>query len=186
LKFCSLRLAKLQKLFGKAAKALDAIDMMAACHKLIAAVFNTKVLSVTNVCQAVIATPSPTQGVPHCESQLPELRGPESPLAVWLFGNRAPSRCKGHHLGVNPSITFKQAKDWCLAISTTSSFAAHSTCSKVRFVHFNLTTCKRRRLLTNLSQALANFAEDDCNSFASQSGQDRYIRSRQILSKQAH
>lgn len=48
----------LESSFGKAPKALDAVDMMMTTNKFIAAMLDAKVLGITDIHQAVIATPA--------------------------------------------------------------------------------------------------------------------------------
>ena len=83
-----------------------------------------------------------------------------------------------HDLGINPPLAFEKAKDRGFARCASPSFAAHSACPKVRFIHFDFSVGKGRLLLTGLSQALANLAKNAVDGFARQPSQNRYIRGR--------
>lgn len=135
----------LQSSFGKARKALDAIDVAAAKGKLIGSMLDPKMLGIANVHQAVVTAPTVAVN-DSLRRHAPAYNG----LQRGFFAVR-------HDFGVDLAASFQEAKHRCFARRAPTSLTSHATSAKVGFVHFNFAACERRFLLAGLSQAHADF-----------------------------
>ena len=126
--------------FGISPEPFDAIDMGFVFNELILSMIDSQVLSVTNIHQAIVATPT----VRVDDTVQADL----SSNSLLQRGLRA----IGDYLGVHASIAFEDAKDDGFPVGASSSFALDAPCSKERFIYFNL-PAERGTGVAELSQA---------------------------------
>ena len=115
-----------QTYFGKAPEAFDAVDMVGADGEFILTVLDSIMLLIAQIDDAVIG-PKPVgmDGRKHID---------------FAFGNRIKrsARAVRNNLGINLSVAFVDAKNDGFAVSSTTTLAANSPRTKVRFVQFDL------------------------------------------------
>ncbi len=112
--------------FSISPESFDAIDVGLIPRERILSMIDSLVLSVTNIHQAIVATPA---------------IGVDDAVQVGLSPNsllQRGLRAIGHYLGVHAAIAFEDAEDDGFSISASSSFALDAPCSKERFIYFNL------------------------------------------------
>lgn len=114
-----------QASFGIAPEALDAVDVRVSVGEFILCVLDSQVFFVTDIDQAVVASPSVR--VHH---------GVEADAAAdgFLQGLFATIR---DDLGIDLSVSFEDAKDDSLACGTPAAFAPNTFGSEVGFVDFD-------------------------------------------------
>ncbi len=132
-----------------------------------------QVLSITNINQAVIA--SPAVGADHVFQTDP---APNNPLQRGL-------RAIGDDLGIDTPLAFKDPKNDCLSISTPSSFSFNPPWTKEGFIDFNLSD-ERRSCVTKINQAKTNSPEITIDRVTAQPGQGGDLGGVQINRKQAY
>ena len=159
--------------FGISPEPFDPIDMGLVFNELILSMIHSQVLSITNVHQAIVATPAVRVD--------DAIQADLSSNCLLQRGLRA----IGDYLGVHAAIAFEDAEDDGFPVSTSSSFALDAPCSKERFIYFNL-TAERGTGVAKLGQAHTDSMKVTVDSVAAQAGQIGDLRGVEINRKQAH
>jgi len=130
-----------QPTLGVAPEALDPIDVTLAPRELVLAVFDAQMLGVSDIYQAVIA--SPAVGMHNHR---------------WTdfasnYSQKRFFRAIGNDLGVDPSVSFEDAEHDGLAASAPATLAAHTLGTEVGFIDLHFASLERSSSLAFTRQA---------------------------------
>ena len=140
-------------------KALNAVDVMRALHKLVLTMMNSKMLGVSNINQTIITTPS--IGV---DDSIKRAATAHNGLQSALFALR-------HNLGVDAAISLEDAEDDSLAAGSATTLATHAPRAEVRLIHFDLARCKGGCAFAFFPNALSDFEKDRGDTLACQTSE---------------
>src|SRR6266849_3102207 len=141
---------------------------MRPTHELIVTMIDSKMLRITDINQAVVATPAirMDDGIQGHASANYGLQ--RAFFAVW------------HHFRVDTAVAFEDPKNNRLTGGPTPALAPHSTGSEVAFIDFDFATRVRRGALAFGGHALSDSEKDHSDGLTCQPGQLRYIAGRKI------
>src|SRR5947209_2841229 len=140
--------------------------------KLIIRVQHTKMLTLANINQAIIAAPAIRMNHGLKRDMTTNHLLQRTFTTIW------------HDLGINRAIALEDAEDNRFASSAASTLATDSTSAKVRFVNFDLAS-KGRGAFTFFGDPLADFDKEHSHRAARQSSKFGCFTGRQIMREEA-
>ena len=143
-------------------EALDSVNMTFAINKFILAVVDSKMLFVTKINEAVVASPAI-----RMNDTLETYSTTDNLLQRGFTAIR-------DDLSVDFPIASKNTKNYSFAKGTTASFAFNATSAEKAFINFNLTR-KRRLFVTKVSNSFSNFCDVPVNRVPVQTGYICYL-----------
>jgi hypothetical protein len=159
---------------GKAPEALNAVDVCRARHELVLTVMDSKMLSVPDINQSVVAAPAlRVDDRIECDATA------HNGLQSALFAVR-------HDLRIDASVTFEDAEDNGLTRRAATALATHSTSAEVGLINFDLARGERRCALAFFGDALSDSEKDRGHCLTCQSGKFGRLTGRQIERETAH
>ncbi len=148
--------------FGEPPEALNPVYMDSTSDKLIPAMINPEMLTITHIDQAIIASPS--IGIDDAiQGDLPTNNRLQRGFpAIW------------DEFGVDLPIALENAKDNGFAVCPSSSFPFNAARPEVRFINFDLAT-ERRLGFTDLGNTLAKSSHITVDRVAVQPSQEGHL-----------
>jgi len=153
--------------FCIAPEALDSVNMTFAINKFILPVVDSKMLFVTKINQAVIASPAIRMNNTF-----------QTHSSAYNLLQRGSTAIRDD-LSIDFSVSSEDTKNDSFTESSTASFAFNAASPEKAFINFNLTR-KRRLLATKLSDSLSDFCDVPVDCVPVQTGNSCYLRGIQI------
>jgi hypothetical protein len=114
-----------QARFGVTPETFNAVDVSTTFSEFVLAMIDAKVLAITDIDQAIVATPAVRIDHALKLDSTPDNRLESGPGAV------------GNDLSIDVTVPLKDSKDDRFPKSSASSFTLDAACTKERFVNFD-------------------------------------------------
>ena len=160
--------------FSDGPEVFNAVNMTASISKFMVTMFDTIVLLITEVYQAVIALKS--VGIDH-RVQIDFLP---------YNGHQRAHRAISDNLRIHFTTSLDQSENDVFSFGPTASDPTHSTGSKITFIDLNFTDIKRTLLLTVLGDPYSDFIKICVDGLSGKTGQFSNFGGFNIQGKQLH
>jgi len=159
--------------FDVSPKTFDTVDVRPVPCELIFCMIDSKMLSVSNIDKAIVATPAIGVNDAGQTDLSPNNPLQTGPRAIWDY------------FSVHAAVAFEDAKYDGFAVGAPSPFSLYTTGPEEGFIYFNF-SAKRRPGVTKLGQSHTYSFKVSVDGVATQAGQAGDLGGIEINRKQAH